>query len=107
MKKILVFVLIIIMPACSKKIIPPGETVKPLSEASLKGQAVFMQRCNRCHPGGMAGLGPSIFNKPLPGFLIRFQVRAGLGAMPAFNKNSLPDNQLNDLIFYIKEMKKH
>lgn len=99
--------LIIMAPACSKRIIPPGEATMPVSQASIRGQALFMHRCHRCHPGGMAGLGPAIINKPLPGFLIRFQVRTGLGAMPAFNKNQLSDNQLDDLIIYIKELRKN
>ena len=47
-----------------------------------RGQTSFMKHCHQCHPGGEAGLGPALTNKPLPMFLVRAQVRYGLGAMP-------------------------
>lgn len=36
-----------------------------------------------------------INNKPLPGFLIKFQVRNGLGAMPAFSKEHVSPEELD------------
>lgn len=68
---------------------------------------MFMTHCNPCHPGGEAGLGPAINNKPLPGFLIKFQVRRGLGAMPSFSEHHIKDQELNDLIAYIKALRRH
>lgn len=85
---------------CSHKIVPPGEESNPKGEIVLRGQEIFMRSCDRCHPGGMAGLGPAIINKPLPGFMIKFQVRHGLGAMPSFKNMKKAD--LNDLVAYIK-----
>lgn len=93
-----------ILFACSQKVTPPSGSTKPLSQEALRGQEIFMKRCNRCHPGGMSGLGPAIINKPLPPFLIKFQVRHGLGAMPAFKKDRITKEQLNDLVTYIKEL---
>ncbi|HLP73975.1 MAG TPA: cytochrome c [Bacteroidales bacterium] len=52
-----------------------------------------------------AKLGPGIINKPLPGFLIRFQVRNGLGAMPSFRKQQMPVNDLDNLVKYIRQRK--
>ena len=95
--------LIVIISGCTKQLMPQAEETRPvLSEKALHGQTVFMQRCNRCHPEGMAGLGPSLINKPLPGFIIRFQVRNGLGAMPSFNKNILAKKDLDDVVAYLK-----
>lgn len=54
----------------------------------------------------MGGLAPSIINKPLPGFMIKFQVRNGLGAMPSFKKERLSKDELNDVVAYIKERHK-
>jgi mono/diheme cytochrome c family protein len=105
MKKILIAVLITIISACSSRIAPPGEKGPGLKTAKArKGQELFMKRCDRCHPGGMGGVGPSIINKPLPGFLIKTQVRVGFGAMPAFNKKKISADELKDIVAYIKEM---
>src|SRR5205085_8231145 len=71
-----------------------------LTPAAERGRTVFMQNCYKCHPGGEAGLGPALNDKPLPTFLKRFQVRHGLGAMPSFSKNEVDDAQLGDVMAY-------
>lgn len=78
-----------------------------LDDQQRRGQRVFMKQCSQCHPGGEAGLGPAINNKPLPGFLIRFQVRHGLGAMPAFSEERVTDSELTDVIAYLKALRQH
>jgi mono/diheme cytochrome c family protein len=77
-----------------------GEHVPPTAEIRL-GQRVFDAHCNGCHPGGAAGLGPALNNKPLPGWAIRFQVRHGLGAMPAFPLDVIPPEELDALVAYL------
>ena len=72
-----------------------------------RGQQVFMRECHQCHPGGEAGLGPAINNKPLPGFLIKIQVRNGLGAMPAFSQNEISPEDLDRLVDYLKALRNH
>jgi mono/diheme cytochrome c family protein len=72
-----------------------------------RGQQVFYRECHQCHPGGEAGLGPSINSKPLPRFLIKFQVRAGLGAMPAFSQNEISPEELDHLVVYLKSLRNH
>jgi mono/diheme cytochrome c family protein len=72
-----------------------------------EGQRVFMQTCNQCHVGGAAGLGPSLNDKRLPAFVVRFQVRHGLGAMPAFSERSISDGQLDDVISYMRYLREH
>jgi mono/diheme cytochrome c family protein len=69
------------------------------------GERVFMRHCYQCHPGGEAGLGPAINNKPLPGFMIKTQVRLGVGAMPRFSHEELSDADLNDLVAYLKALR--
>jgi mono/diheme cytochrome c family protein len=104
MKTILIIPLFLLLTACTHRIAPPGEQeMNILSEKAFAGKKVFNDNCHRCHPNGMGGLGPSIVDKPLPGFLIRFQVRAGLGTMPHFDKDRLPKEDLDKLITYIKE----
>lgn len=65
------------------------------------GRQLFMQHCHMCHPGGAAGLGPAINDKPLPRTLIRFQTRHGLGAMPAFDAEHLDDAELDAIADYL------
>jgi mono/diheme cytochrome c family protein len=104
MKKLLFIPLVLLITGCTHKIAPPGENgMSHLSENELSGMQIFMDKCHRCHPNGMGGLGPGIFDKPLPGFLIRFQVRNGLGTMPGFDKEHLPKEDMNKLVAYIKE----
>lgn len=80
----------------------------PLSTPQLlSGQQVFMQHCYQCHPGGSAGLGPGLNDKPLPAALIRTQVRAGMGAMPAFDEHHINDKQLDALAAYVVALRKH
>lgn len=84
--------------------------VKPIANmrpAVAEGEHAFMEHCNKCHPGGTAGLGPALNNKSIPGFLIKFQVRNGLGAMPAFNKNIISKEELDKIVAYLKAIRKN
>ena len=76
-------------------------------ERVATGQRVFARHCYECHPGGAAGLGPAINNKPLPGALIKTQVREGLGAMPAFDAGHISDADLEKLVAYLQALRKH
>jgi mono/diheme cytochrome c family protein len=88
-----------------------GEPIKgPLPIGSVavgNGQKVFMRECHQCHPGGEAGLGPAINNKPLPGFMIRGQVRNGIGAMPAFSQSDISPKEIDDLLEFLKALRRH
>lgn len=78
----------------------------PEDERLLRGQRAFQQYCGQCHPGGQAGVGPAINNKPLPPFMIRMQVRTGMGAMPSFSEEKLSGETLDDIIAYLKELRR-
>ena len=93
----------------SEPIMGPLELNTPVLE---KGQVVFMQHCQRCHPGGEAGVGPSVNNVPLPGVLLKFRVRsraffAGAGRMPSFKKHEISTEELRSLVAYLKVLRKH
>ncbi|WP_157448856.1 c-type cytochrome [Deinococcus peraridilitoris] len=81
--------------------------LQTLSAQEERGQTVYMVHCQQCHPGGESGLGPSLNDKPLPGFAIRLQVRAGLGAMPAFDPQEISDSDLDALVAYIVRLRLH
>ena len=72
---------------------------------AARGEQVFMRHCHECHPKGEAGLEPALNDKPLPGWLIRFQVRRGLGAMPAFPEDEISPAELEDLVAYLRALR--
>jgi mono/diheme cytochrome c family protein len=103
-----ILVLSITLAACSARRGEPLYGPLPTTTAAVEnGQQVFMRECHQCHPGGEAGLGPSINDKPLPGFLMRLQVRRGIGAMPAFSQNEISPQELDDLVLFLKELRHH
>jgi mono/diheme cytochrome c family protein len=75
-----------------------------LDAQQREGQRAFMRHCNQCHPEGGGGLGPALNNKPLPGPAIRLQIRKGVGEMPSFDEQRLPDAQLEALSAYLLEL---
>jgi mono/diheme cytochrome c family protein len=77
-----------------------------MTTEAARGQIVFMKNCHQCHPGGEAGLAPAINNKPFPEFLKKFQVRHGLGAMPSFSDGRISDDELDDLMEYLKTLRR-
>ena len=82
----------------TEPIAPPLQLTNP---QLVRGQQVFYAECHLCHPHGGAGLGPAIVNKPLPGFLIEFQVRHGLGAMPSFKPDKISSEDLDAVVAYL------
>ena len=79
----------------------------PEKAAQARGEHVFFEFCHQCHPGGEAGLGPAINDKPLPGSAIRTQVRMGVGAMPSFSEEEIADKELDDLVEYTTGLRAH
>lgn len=94
--------------ACSARRSEPVAGPLPITTAQTEqGQKLFMLHCQQCHPGGEAGLGPALNNKPLPSFLITFQVRHGLGAMPAFSEEEITASQLDAIVAYLHALRSH
>jgi mono/diheme cytochrome c family protein len=97
-----------ILAGCSARRSEPiaGPFQAPSPEVQ-RGEVVFDRYCSQCHPGGEKGLAPAINNKPLPGFLIKFQVRHGIGAMPSFSREVIGDEDLRDVVVYLKALRRH
>jgi mono/diheme cytochrome c family protein len=83
-----------------------GAPLHVSSPAIEHGRATFQQHCYRCHPGGEGGLGPSLNEKPLPVFLMKTQVRHGLGSMPGFNKDEISPHEMDDLMAYMLALRR-
>lgn len=86
----------------SEPVAGPLEGVTP---EIARGEVAFDRYCSQCHPGGESGLAPAMNHLPLPGFLIRFQVRQGMGAMPAFPERVLPSDELDAIVAYLKALR--
>ncbi|HEX5177020.1 MAG TPA: cytochrome c [Chthoniobacteraceae bacterium] len=94
------------MAACSARRGEPFTGSVPVGDPRVgHGRIAFMQHCHKCHPNGEAGLGPGINDKPLPEFLMKTQVRVGLGAMPSFSRAQIDDEELDDVIRYLKALR--
>jgi mono/diheme cytochrome c family protein len=85
---------------------PAGPPVVPDTPVELAGEALFYEYCSQCHPGGEAGLGPAINDKPLPKLAIKTQIREGVGEMPSFGSDQLNDQQVDAIVEYLEDMRK-
>ena len=91
----------------ARKVPPVASPVELVSERLAMGHHEFIEYCHQCHPHGESGLAPAINDKPLPSFLIKFQVRQGLGAMPAFPEEVISDEELDAIVAYLKALRKN
>lgn len=100
-------VLVAAIAACgsSRRSVPVAGPMAISDPRIALGEQVFMRECSACHPEGEAGLAPGINNKPLPAFLIRFQIRNGLGAMPALSEQEISDREVDAVIDYLQYMR--
>ena len=83
------------------------KTFVPGNQKIANGERLFMAYCDKCHPGGEGGLGPAINSNPAPQFIKRFQMRHGLGVMPAFKKQELSKKDLHDISRYLHAWKRY
>lgn len=105
-RAVLAIVLMTALAACgSARRSTPITGPVEYSPKAERGQVAFMEKCNQCHPQGEAGLGPAINDKPFPEFLKKFQVRHGVGAMPSFSEKEISDEQLDEIMTYLSELK--
>lgn len=107
-KAIAALLLIVLLAGCgsARRGEPLGSSVSaPSGSLVHQGHIHFDEHCSKCHTGGEAALAPALNNKPLPDFLIRFQARHGLGAMPAFEEEEIGDAELNAIVAYLKALR--
>jgi mono/diheme cytochrome c family protein len=103
MKSCLMLVLLLTgLNACgSERRQEPMVGALSLTPTEKHGQALFAKYCHQCHPNGEAGLGPAINSNPAPMAAFRLQVRNGLGAMPSFPDEIIPDRDLDELLAFV------
>jgi mono/diheme cytochrome c family protein len=73
-----------------------------LSRREAEGERAFMRHCHECHPGGEAGVGPSVVGRPEA--LVKAQIRLGAGAMPSFDARRIPDDEVAAIAAYVSAL---
>jgi mono/diheme cytochrome c family protein len=75
--------------------------------SNLTGEQLFIRSCNTCHPGGRQGMGPNLENMdtkyPTDAALIEL-IRKGKGIMPGQAKTTINDQEMNNLVVYLRKM---
>jgi mono/diheme cytochrome c family protein len=74
---------------------------------NLTGEQIFVRTCNTCHPGGRAGMGTSLENlaKDFPDDAgLRAYLRKGKGMMPPQPKEVLNDQEMDNLVAYLRAL---
>lgn len=96
-----------LLASCASKRSEPVKkrAFEPTTARVANGEKIYMAKCQKCHPGGEAGLGIAINPNPAPRFLKKFQIRHGLGVMPAFRSSELSRADLQDVAVYLSEWK--
>lgn len=99
----------VLLPACSFRESEPlkQRSFVPKNSKVARGEELYMAHCHKCHPAGEGGLGPSINIVPAPKFIKRFQMRHGVGVMPAFSKKELSRKDLHDISDYMSAWKRY
>src|SRR5688500_8558970 len=85
---------------------PDKHAFVPANTTIARAEQVFKKQCDYCHPGGGAGLGPALNNRPAPAFAIRFQIRHGLGAMPAFDSTKIAGSDVRAIADYLLALRR-
>lgn len=108
MKRVGVVLVMFFVAGCTARRSEPLRGPVALTTAMQQsGERVFFKHCNNCHPGGEAGLGPSLNDKLAPPVAIKAQVRAGIGQMPALPPDRLSAEELDALVDYLLALRNH
>jgi mono/diheme cytochrome c family protein len=78
-----------------------------LDEQLTAGRLLYDRHCYKCHGQGDGGMSPALNNKPLPRFAIKYQIRHGIGAMPAFSYAELSEEDAQRIADYLVALRKH
>lgn len=103
-----VFILLLSISGCVVRRSEPLRGPLSMDEQAVQdGQITYMAYCQKCHPVGESGLGPAINSNPAPKFVKKFQVRHGLGMMPAFSEEQISDQDLQNIVQYLAALKRN
>jgi mono/diheme cytochrome c family protein len=99
-----------VLPLSGASDVPAASTTVESSAADASaGLQVFTSKCNGCHPNANAGIGPALHGSA---FASRYPdntallgvVRQGKGGMPAFTAAQLSDQDLANVVAYLRSL---
>ena len=76
-----------------------AETDSPEALAR-RGEQLFRESCNACHPSGGKGVGPAL-ERALARESAVQQIRDGFGLMPGFGEDKLSDDDVDAVLAYV------
>ena len=74
---------------------------------NLTGEQIFIRSCNTCHPSAKAGMGPSLeaMNAKFPeDQALKQFIRKGKGMMPGQSVERINNDELDNLITYLRAL---
>lgn len=84
-----------------------GQLREASRSTNLTGEQIFYRSCNTCHPSGKKGMGPRLDmiaeHFPEDKALIAL-LRKGKGMMPAQTKDDINDEELKNLVMYVRTL---
>jgi mono/diheme cytochrome c family protein len=102
---ILALLAVVGIVACGDDSAPQPSGTPPSTASLVRGQEIFAQYCTKCHPGGGAGAGPSLIGRNESASKITRTVRNGDGLMPSFQTSEISDEDLNQLVQYVQNLR--
>lgn len=80
----------------------PAVTSETDSREALarRGEAIFRDNCNVCHPAGGKGIGPALERSLARESAVQ-QIRDGFGLMPGFSAEKLSDDDVDAVLAYV------
>lgn len=65
-----------------------------------RGETIFRENCNVCHPSGGKGVGPALERSLARESAVQ-QIRDGFGLMPGFGADKLSDHDVDAVLAYV------
>lgn len=92
--------LALLVSACAAR--GPAVSAETDSREALarRGEQVFRENCNVCHPSGGKGVGPAL-DRSLEHQSAVTQIRDGFGLMPAFGEDKLSAADVDAVLRYV------
>lgn len=92
--------IVLLVSACAAH--RPDVTVETDSREALarRGEALFRENCNVCHPSGGRGVGPALERSLARESAVQ-QIRDGFGLMPGFPADKLSDPDVDAVLAYV------
>lgn len=78
------------------------DRILSLQGNSQRGELMYKRACNLCHPNGDEGIGESLRKSSKEDKAVARIIRAGKGHMPFFSMDKLSDQDVSDIIVFLR-----